>query len=443
MRTIVILLTLFAALSTAAAAQNRALTQQQILDRLAQLERQNRQIMDQIQELRQMLDTPAPAAAPTAAATAEKLDTLSERTADLDQVKVEASQKLPISLTGLVLFNAYTNGRHSGGFDYPLTASAANSGRTVGATVTQSIIGFRFGPSQSFLGARVTADADLDLWGGSAATFYGIVRLRTAAIHLDWKSTTLTVGQEKPLISPLDPTSFAQVAVPPLGGAGNLWNWQPQIRLEQRVSLGSQVLVKLQGSLIQTNQRFGYTGYLFRAERVRPGLQARVAVSAPGDQPRWSFGAGVHGSQSHVSGFSVPSRIYSADGTARLAPWLSASGTYYTGKNVDVLGGSGPSVNYFSSRDFIPVRSQGGWVQLTPHLTKSFDLNLFAGQQRGNSRDLLSGQVQNNGTFGFNAIYRIAPNVVLSWETSQTRTRYVQTFNRLNVHHDLAIAYLF
>ena len=64
------------------------------------------------------------------------------------------------------------------------------------------------------------------------------MRLRTAAISLDWKNTSLLFGQDKPIISPRDPTSLAQVGVSPLTGAGNLWLWQPQIRLEQRFSLG-------------------------------------------------------------------------------------------------------------------------------------------------------------------------------------------------------------
>ena len=40
----------------------------------------------------------------------ERLEVLEQRTQDLAQTKVEASQRLPISLTGMLLFNAFWNG---------------------------------------------------------------------------------------------------------------------------------------------------------------------------------------------------------------------------------------------------------------------------------------------------------------------------------------------
>ena len=64
-----------------------------------------------------------------------------------------------------------------------------------------------------------------------------LMRLRVATVELDWGSTNLLVGQDKPILSPREPNSLAQVGVSPLTGAGNPWLWQPQARLEHRFQL--------------------------------------------------------------------------------------------------------------------------------------------------------------------------------------------------------------
>ena len=90
--------------------------------------------------------------------------------------------------------------------------------------MSQSIIGLRFqGPR--VLGGQVRGSLDLDLWGGTASSLNHLVRMRVASLEVDWKNSTLMVGQDKPLIAPRDPDSLAQVAFSPLTAAGNLWLW--------------------------------------------------------------------------------------------------------------------------------------------------------------------------------------------------------------------------
>ncbi len=43
---------------------------------------------------------------------------------ELAQTKVEASQKFPIRITGMALFNASVNGRFNGNAENPLVASS-------------------------------------------------------------------------------------------------------------------------------------------------------------------------------------------------------------------------------------------------------------------------------------------------------------------------------
>ena len=122
-------------LPAALCAQSRP-DMQQILERLQKLEDQNREMMAEIHALREAL-----AGAPTAPQAAqvpppsgpeptpdthldERVAVNEQRIKDQDQSKVEAEHKLPIRLSGMLLFNAFTNGRNGGGQEYPVVAAA-------------------------------------------------------------------------------------------------------------------------------------------------------------------------------------------------------------------------------------------------------------------------------------------------------------------------------
>src|SRR5580698_8005221 len=93
---------------------------QQILDRLERIEQENRNLADEVRALREELaasrtgiappatSTAAPAVAqpPAPAPLAERVDVNEQRISEQAQSKVEAAQKLPITLTGMVLFNS-------------------------------------------------------------------------------------------------------------------------------------------------------------------------------------------------------------------------------------------------------------------------------------------------------------------------------------------------
>ena len=93
-----------------------------MIDRLDRLEAQNRELMDEIRALRQQLAESQPAPAPASAAQTaeaeappqplkERVDVNERRIADLDQTKVSSEHRLPVTLTGMLLFNAFLNGK--------------------------------------------------------------------------------------------------------------------------------------------------------------------------------------------------------------------------------------------------------------------------------------------------------------------------------------------
>ena len=193
------------------------------------------------------LDKPSTESTPAQAETAAERQAVDQNRIDeLAQTKVEASQKFPIQITGMAFFNASVNGRYNGNMENPLVASSTPGSFTGGGTLRQTTLGFLFNGPQTFWNGKISGSLYMDFFGGTTASLDHLVRLRTAAINIDWNNTSVMFGQDKPIISPRDPDSLAQVGYSPLTGAGNLWLWQPQIRVEQRFSLGENTGLRAQ-----------------------------------------------------------------------------------------------------------------------------------------------------------------------------------------------------
>ncbi len=422
-----------------------------ILERLDRLEQQNRELLEQIKSLRNELaasqKAPAESGAEQAATLDERVTVQERRVEEQAQSKVESSQRFPIRITGMALFNGFLNSQHSGGTQYPTLAVPA-IGASGGATVRQTVIGLEFRGPETIWGGRVHGNLNMDFLGGKGTGLNQALRVRTASIDIDWKSRSITAGLEKPIFSPREPNSLAQVGVSPLTGAGNLWLWIPQVRLEQRVHFSDRSGVRLQLGVVQTREGASYqaTSYQAEVEPNRPGYEGRLEIfhGLPGER-RFEIAPGFHYSVSHTAETSVPSRVFSLDWFAN--PWrkLEFTGAFFRGQNVAHLGTGGTRQGYtaLGPRNVIAVHSLGGWAQLTWLPTARLSFNLFSGQQDDRNRDLLSGRIGKNLAYGANLFYRVAPNVIIGLETSQLRTSYLGSGTLLNNHYDLALAYLF
>ncbi len=432
----------------------------QILERLDRLEKDNQALTEEIHALRQELaaaDKPPSAAGPETAATAaptaqENAAVQQNRIDELAQTKVEASQKFPLTITGMALFNAYTNGRYNSQVENPAFASLMTGVSTGGATLAQTTLGLLYNGPATFLGGKISGSLYVDFYGGSTASIAHLARLRTADITLDWGSTSLLVGQEKPIISPRDPDSLAQVGVSPLTGSGNLWLWQPQVRLEQRISLGSDAGLTAQAGVFQTttldtpSDFYSYTGPPAnqQSENSDPGAEARLMLWRRwGESSRIEIAGGLHVNRNHIGEYPLPSNIYSLDWFFRPFSKVEFSGMYFHGRNVAVLGGLPQGYAYTPWGGFESVGSNGGWAQLRFPVTARLAFDIYGGQQDDRNSDLMPGYIGKNQAYFANAMYRLAPNVIVSLEGGQVRTLYLQTGNRLNDHYDLGIAYLF
>ncbi len=378
---------------------------------------------------------------------------LSGKIDDQYQTKLESASKYRIRFSGIVLFNLFGNSGTVDNLDIPTMASLANPGGssgTVGATMRQSILGFEaFGPN--FLGARTSANVNFDFGGGFPATSNGVnsglVQLRTAAVRLDWKDTSVVAGQDQLFLFPLAPTSFASVIVPPLSYSGELWAWTPQLRVEHRFELANDSRITLQGAFLdpltgEPPDDEYYTWYRApgAGEQSRqPAYGLHVAYSRPMLGQSFTVGAGGYYSRENwgydrmVNGWAGM-----LDMNLPLSHRFSLSAEAYRGAAIGGLGAAlGRSVLFNGlltdpTTNVVALNTVGGWGQLkfraTPKLefNGAFGLdNPFAADVRDFGDQSISYApyyiTRNHTAFG-NVIYRPRSDLVLALEYRRLHT---------------------
>ncbi|MEZ5404135.1 MAG: hypothetical protein R2729_30930 [Bryobacteraceae bacterium] len=420
----------------------------QILERLNRLESENRALRDEVADLRNQVKALKGETVDPQAASVQELDerlSIQERRVDEHaQTKVEAVQRYPVKITGMLLANLYRNGPFAGGNDQPTRAVPAAGRRTGGITFRQTILGARYLGGKTVAGGQVKGSVFFDFFEGTTeSTNFYPVRVRTASIELEWASRTLAFVQDKPLFSPRDPSSLAFQGVSPLTSAGNLWRWQPQLRFEQRWGSADSTLARAQVALIQTSEDSGFNlPARFSFSRRQPGLEGRFELGRAWDGGAVQVAPGFHLSESRIDGFGVRSNLVSVDWLFRPASVVELTGLFWKGQNVHHFGSLRQSFRLENGRPEA-VRSQGGWGQAAFPVTSWLTFNVFGGAHDDRDSDLAAGGVGLNRTGAANIQWRLAPNVIVSLEALQTRTEILGQGTRKNNRYDLGIAYLF
>jgi len=373
----------------------------------------------------------------------ESSDLLTSKLDDQYQTKVEAASKYRLRLSGIVLLNLFSNRGYLDTQSVPTWAlpEIPNvSGQTFGASMRQSEIGLEvFGPH--FLGARTSANLQLDFAGGSPnvpnGANFGLARLRIASMRLDWKNTSIVAGQDNAFFSPLSPTSFASLAVPAFSYAGNLWGWIPQLRIEHRFNLSEGQSIMLQGGIMDN-----VTGEL--PANFEPFAQAGESSGQPAYAGRmaWTrsiFGmpltlgaAGYYGRQSWGFDHKVDGWAAMTDWSVPLTRRVSLTGEFYRGRAIGGLGGAvGRSVLLSDEGTRVSaLNSVGGWSQLKFSATSKLEFNggfgvdnPFAGDVRGFplSPGFPAPLLQNRSSL-LNVIYRPRSDLLFSGEYRHLRT---------------------
>lgn len=340
-----------------------------------------------------------------AASAEEEYQLLSGKVDEQYQTKVESASKYKVRLSGIVLMNLFSTQGVVDNIDLPMLAyarPAGDSGGSFGATLRQSEIGFEtFGPTLA--GARTRADLQLDLAGGFPSVPNGInsglVRLRTATMRMDWTNTSVVAGQDEIFFSPNSPTSFASLAMPALSGAGNLWGWIPQIRVEHRLPVGEQSNLIFQAGLLDpvTGEapNRSYRGAGPGEESRQPAYATRIAWTHSLDgQPLRVGVAGYYNRQDYGFDRNVDGWAGMADLELPLGRQFSLSGEFYRGKALGGLyGGIGRSVLFsgdptVATTEVQGLDSIGGWAQLKYRPTIKWEFNAAFGMDNPYASDV-------------------------------------------------------
>ena len=422
---------------------------QKILDRLDALEKQNEALLAEVKELRQTVKDAQTASNAQTEQLQEKAEVQGQEIKDQAQTKIASSQRFSMSLTGMFLFDSYLFTGLTQQTFVPSGDLYAMGGSSAGATLRQSIIGFDFGGPQLPGGGQMHGSLSMDFYAQASNEQTGsddIFRIRRGVVSFDWKNRSVIVGQDKSLIAPLQPTSFAWVGIPPLAGAGNLWLWRPQVRYEERIPISANTRVTLQAGVLETNEYYTapYLPVNTYVQPARPAFQARVSLEHHwSDETRFAVGLGAHVSDTHILGQSVPSRIVSLDALYKPIQKLEISGTLFYGENFANLGGEPPGVTVENNGTVIPVHGGAGWVQLALPVTSRLTFDIYAGRQVNDTNDLMTYEMFRTLNYAANVLYRISPNVILGFEGSRNRLDQYEAPQLITNRYDATVAYLF
>ena len=400
----------------------------------------------------------------------EQFELLSGKVDDQYQTKVESASKYRMRLSGIVLLNLFSNVGTVDNIDFPSIVydrPASASGGSIGASLRQSQIGLEvFGPRVA--GARTTADLQLDLAGGFSRTLngvnYGLLRLRTGTMRLDWDQTSIVAGQDGLFFSPSSPTSFATLAEPALTYAGNLWAWVPQVRVEHRWSIGEDSNLVVQGGLLDPQSGeapvFSYYRQPQAGEMSRqPAYATRVAwTHHVFGQPLRIGAGGYYSRQNYGYGRMVDAWAGMTDWDLPLSHQLSLSGKFYRGRGLGGVGGGiGRSV-LFSGDPSAPLtevralNSVGGWAQLKYRPANKVEFNGTFGQDIPYTADLRffptpqaygDPSLTKNQEGFVNVVYRPRSDLLFSAEYRHLKTYTIDNGNYGAHHINLTMGVLF
>jgi len=375
-------------------------------------------------------------------------DVMNNKITEQSQTKVESGSKYRVRLSGIVLLNTDITRGSVDNLDFPQIAVPPETAGTSGAfsgSLRQSQIGIEaFGPD--IAGARTSANVKFDFAGGFPDTpngvAFGVMRLRTGTIRLDWKNTSIVVGQDSIFFAPLTPTTLSSLAIPALSYTGNLWSWTPQIRIEHRVTLSdtSSLLVQagildsLTGDVPEGDYRYPTAG----EQSGQPAYATRIAWSRRAFGRDLTIGlGGYYARQNWGFGRDVDGWAGTSDVTLPLGNFFDLSGEFYRGQAIGGLGGgigqslllSGPITD--SGTTIHGLDSMGGWVQLKFKPKTNFEVNFAYGQDNPFASELRSfpagayyygSSLSRNRSPFVNFIYRVRSDVLFSVEYRRLQT---------------------
>lgn len=383
---------------------------------------------------------------------------------------VVSQSHFPVTIYGTLLVNSVYDTAAMNITDIPLFASkqgsdALGNDKAYSMTARQSRVGLRFDNPNEFAGAKLSGQLEVDFLGGKAPFGNGVdmdlLRLRIAYGRLDWKNFALEAGQDWVIFAPLNPTSFAEFAIPSMSASGNPWNRLPQIRAEAHGSIGAGLSLLAQVAAMDPDMG-DYNATTFTAtrppgigERGRaPAVDARVALTDKYDDRDFTVGFSSHYAHGKNSGtvgavteeLSLDSWGAAVDYSLPFTKRFNVTGELYTGRALGIYSvTAGESIEPVGTVGDWGVRSSGGWMQAQFNFNKKWQMNLVYGIDSPNVHDLPVGLRTRNQSYMGNLMYKLTPHATIAWEYRRLLTDYRNQLaaNERGDTANLALAYIF
>ena len=371
------------------------------------------------------------------------LEMLRTQVAELAQIKVESASRMPIKVFGTIHTNVFANSAAPNWMDSPNLVNVPPADGHAGsfsATLRQTRVGLAIdGPTVK--GVRSNATVAMDFFGGipgfATGQVMGLPRLLVAFARFEGQRTAVEVGQDHMILAPADPTSLASLAFPALFRSGNLYLRTPQARVEHRfgshVSVMGGIVAPIGGDVPGEDYRF-VPPTLAGERSQRPGVQARVAVSAGDRETNRHADVGVSGHYGWEQRSSALVRSFASaiDFSVR-RDLIGAAGELFVGENIDAFGGGAG----------LDARAQGGWaeIQFHPGARLSFAAGAGIDRLRGDPPPSLP-RHRNRSAYG-TTIFLLTPEIQASFEYHWLATQPGSGAERRNHHFDWVLAYKF
>jgi hypothetical protein len=342
-------------------------------------------------------------------------------------------------------------------------------------TMRQSILGFTLNPGKpSDTGWNPSALVEMDFFGARTLDnnlpenrLFNQPRLRMAYFQLEHKNLRFVFGQDKMIISPLDPVSLSHVGVPLGATAGDLWGWFPQARVDYSTKMGKTGLLaqfgvlrpqfgdaKLEPAPASGSVIDGLSSGL--GERTsQPFYQGRIAISPPMRKNFANFGIGAHFGEEKVGTTrNIQSWAVAVDMRLPIDPHFIIRGEGFAGSNlIPFQGGIDQGVATVGTIGALTriqrVGSGGGWLEAIVPLNGGKDtFYAGAGEDDTRNRNLLPGTGRAKNEFLWASYFRkITKDVTAAVEWSywdfQTLTFPVATNTAIRTNSPVGTTHVF
>jgi len=382
----------------------------------------------------------------------EDISQLRTRLEQQAQPTVRSRSLRTVELYGLLVANGYYNDARTNNSDIPAYAEIPTAADTasglptsnVGGIARQTRLGFTVSEAQA-LGALVTGRIETDFVGGQQPSAAGrtspLLRLRIASVRLDWAHFGLLLGQDWTLLSPQNPTSYAAMGVPMFGYSGNLWFRAPQVRLTAETSWKAHL--GIQAAALAPMQPLAQGVVATQpdsAERSgRPTAEGRTYLAWGSGEAAGEIGVAGHLGWLATGGDSLlQSEAVSLDGRIAISSHLVISGEAFSGR---ALGAFAGGVAQNLGRGGVPVRAEGGWVQVDVRPGSGWQFGGGYGIDDPKDADVLASGRFRNATYSGHLFWRSPSGLVIGAEYKRITTDYASgayLANHINVYTALA-----